>query len=82
MAAKQVSRSVHRDATMILTAYRHGLRVSELVDLRWGQVDFNHALLHVRRIKAGTPATDPIKGDELRSFAEPAKVVRVRGRRR
>src|SRR6478735_12842498 len=39
----------HRDATMILVAYRHGLRASELVDLRWDQVDFNQATLHVRR---------------------------------
>ncbi len=33
---------------MILVAYRHGLRVSELIDLRWGQVDFRTATLHVR----------------------------------
>jgi site-specific recombinase XerD len=39
----------HRDATMILVAYRHGFRVSELVDLRWDQVDFNHGTLAVRR---------------------------------
>ena len=58
----------HRDATMILVAYRHGLRVSELVDLRWEQVDFNHAVLHVRRSKKGTPATHPIIGDELRAL--------------
>ena len=33
----------HRDATMILVAYRHGLRASELTDLRWDQIDFNRA---------------------------------------
>src|SRR2546423_529094 len=38
----------HRDATMVLIAFRHGLRASELVDLRWDQVDLEHALLHVR----------------------------------
>jgi integrase len=58
----------HRDATMILVAYRHGLRVSELVDLRWDQIDFRHARLHVRRVKAGTPSTHPILGDELRAL--------------
>jgi integrase len=36
---------------MILVGYRHGLRVSELVDLRWDQVDFGTATLHVRRVK-------------------------------
>jgi len=58
----------HRDATMILVAYRHGLRASELVDLQWPQVDFGTATLHVRRVKRGTPATHPILGDELRAL--------------
>ena len=62
------NRHGHRDATMILVAYRHGLRVSELTDLRWEQIDFRKAVLHVRRIKAGTPATHPIPGDELRAL--------------
>jgi len=62
------NRNGHRDSTMILMAFRHGLRVSELVDLRWDQIDFNQATLHVRRVKAGTPATHPIRGDELRAL--------------
>jgi integrase len=53
---------------MVLVAYRHGLRVSELVDLRWEQVDFRTASLHVRRVKQGTPSTHPILGDELRAL--------------
>jgi integrase len=43
----------HRDSTMVLLAFRHGLRASELVDLRWEQVDLEHAILHVRRVKPG-----------------------------
>jgi integrase len=58
----------HRDATMILVAYRHGFRVSELVDLQWSQIDFNTGTLAVRRAKQGTPATHPIRGDELRAL--------------
>jgi integrase len=53
---------------MILVAYRHGLRVSELVDLRWEQVDFRTTSLHVRRVKQGSPSTHPIVGDELRAL--------------
>jgi integrase len=56
----------HRDPTMILVAYRHGLRASELTDLRWDQIDFATATLHVRRVKRGSPSTHPILGDELR----------------
>ena len=68
MKVATVNRHGHRDATMILVAYRHGLRVSELVDLRWDQVDFRTATLHVRRAKQGTPSTHPIVGDELRAL--------------
>jgi type 1 fimbriae regulatory protein FimB/type 1 fimbriae regulatory protein FimE len=68
MAAANGNRWGHRDATMILVGYRHGLRVSELVDLRWDQVDFSTATLHVRRVKQGTPSTHPILGDELRAL--------------
>ena len=64
--ATKDNRYGHRDATMILVAYRHGLRASELMDLRWDQIDFRTATLHVRRVKQGTPSTHPILGDELR----------------
>jgi len=66
--AAKGNRYGHRDATMILVAYRHGLRVSELVDLRWDQIDFDRATLAVRRVKRGTPSTHPNQGDELRAL--------------
>jgi type 1 fimbriae regulatory protein FimB/type 1 fimbriae regulatory protein FimE len=68
LTAANGNRWGRRDATMVLMAYRHGLRVSELVDLRWDQVDFGTATLHVRRVKQGIPSTHPILGDELRSL--------------
>lgn len=46
-AARKVGRHKHRDGTMILIAYRHGLRVSELIALRWSQVDLKQGVLHV-----------------------------------
>jgi type 1 fimbriae regulatory protein FimB/type 1 fimbriae regulatory protein FimE len=66
LKATKGNRWAHRDVTMILVAYRHGLRASELADLRWDQVDFATATLHVRRVKQGSPSTHPILGDELR----------------
>ncbi len=68
MEAAKSNRWGHRDATMLLVAYRHGLRASELVDLRWEQVEFRTATLHVRRVKQGTRSTHPIVGDELRAL--------------
>jgi site-specific recombinase XerD len=58
----------HRDSTMILVAYRHGLRASELVDLRWDQVHLNSANLDIRRRKNGSAATHPLTGLELRAL--------------
>jgi integrase len=62
--AARGNRHSHRDATMILIAFRHGLRPAELVDLRWDQIELDAARLHVRRVKRGTPATHPLGGLE------------------
>jgi integrase len=62
------NRQGHRDATMVLIAFRHGLRAAELIDLRWDQVDLDNALLHVRRLKNGSPASHPLTGRELRAL--------------
>jgi type 1 fimbriae regulatory protein FimB/type 1 fimbriae regulatory protein FimE len=51
---------------MILVAYRHGFRASEVCGLEWSQIDFTTATMHVRRVKNGKPSTHPIRGDELR----------------
>jgi type 1 fimbriae regulatory protein FimB/type 1 fimbriae regulatory protein FimE len=67
-AASRVGRYGHRDATLILLAYRHGLRVSELVALRWDQVDLEQGLLHVSRLKNGMPSTHPLRGPEIRAL--------------
>jgi len=55
-AARKSSRYGHRDATMILIGYRHGLRASELCDLEWSQVELATGRLHVRRAKNGSPS--------------------------
>jgi len=67
-AARSGSRYGHRDSTMILIAYRHGLRASELCDLQWSQVDFNNRTLRVRRRKQGSPGTHPLQDDETRAL--------------
>jgi type 1 fimbriae regulatory protein FimB/type 1 fimbriae regulatory protein FimE len=66
--AAKTNRYGHRDATMLLVAFRHGLRASELCGLEWSQVDFTGATLHVRRVKNGKAATHPIRGDEMRAL--------------
>jgi type 1 fimbriae regulatory protein FimB/type 1 fimbriae regulatory protein FimE len=67
-AAAGLGRHGARDALMIRTAYRHGLRVAELVALRRDQIDLEGGRLHVRRVKRGTPATHPLAGWEIRAL--------------
>ena len=67
-AAEKLGRHGHRDGTMILIAYRHALRVSELVSLKWDQVQFKEGLLHVRRLKNGIPSVHQLGGEEMRSL--------------
>ena len=68
IGAAKTNRYGHRDALMVLLAFRHGLRAAEVCDLRWEQVDFKTASLHVRRLKNGTPSTHPLTGRELRAL--------------
>jgi integrase len=67
-AARKSSRYGHRDATMILIGYRHGLRASELCNLQWSQVELTTGRLHVRRAKNGSPSVHPMQGDEIRAL--------------
>jgi len=71
--AKPLGRHRHRDATTIQLAYRHGLRVAELIALRWDQVDLRGGLLHVRRRKNGLPSAHPLYGVELRALRQLAR---------
>jgi integrase len=60
-AAKSTGRHGFRDSVLILIAYRHGFRASELVSLRWDQIDLSLGLLHVSRVKNGTPSVHPLR---------------------
>jgi type 1 fimbriae regulatory protein FimB/type 1 fimbriae regulatory protein FimE len=70
MAAARENRHGHRDATMILIAYRHGLRATEVASLQWDQIDFKAASIYVRRAKNGISGNHPLRGDELRALRQ------------
>jgi type 1 fimbriae regulatory protein FimE len=67
-AAKDVGRHGARDALLILMTYRHALRVSEVIDLKWDQADLDQAKLHVNRLKNGEPSVHYLEGDEIRAL--------------
>jgi integrase len=66
--AAKVNRHGHRDATMILVAYRHGLRASEVCDLQWDDIDFGASAIHVARKKNCVSTTQQLNGQELRAL--------------
>jgi type 1 fimbriae regulatory protein FimB/type 1 fimbriae regulatory protein FimE len=68
--AAKAGRHGQRDATLILIMARHGLRVTEAIDLQWDQIDFAKGHLHVQRLKRGIDSVHPIQGDELRALRE------------
>jgi type 1 fimbriae regulatory protein FimE len=67
-AARKRGRNGARDGAAILIAYRHGLRASELCQLRWSEVDLKHGRLHVNRAKGGIESVHPLRGPEFRAL--------------
>lgn len=67
-AARDAGRHGHRDGTLILLTYRHGLRVSEAIALQWNAIDLAQGRLHVRRLKRGVPSVHPLRGPEVRAL--------------
>lgn len=67
-AAGKTGRHGHRDTTLLLLMYRHGLRVSELVALRWDSIELQQGLMHVSRLKNGVDSSHPLHGPELRAL--------------
>ena len=57
-----------RDKAMILIGYRHGLRVSELVNLRWRRIDLDAGRIQVERLKDSESGVHPLSGREIRAL--------------
>jgi type 1 fimbriae regulatory protein FimE len=69
-AAARSGRYGQRDKTLVMLTYRHGLRVSEVVSLKWDQIDLQAGLMAVTRAKNGVASTHPLRGPELRELRE------------
>lgn len=69
-AAHYVGRYGQRDATLILLAYRHGFRVSELINLKWSHIDFDTGTVLVSRFKNGRETVHPLTKREMQSLQE------------
>ncbi len=64
-AAVNTGRHGHRNYTLILLCYRHGLRVGEVTELRWRMVDLKKKVLRVKRLTNGINSVHPLRKEEL-----------------
>jgi integrase len=53
---------------MMLLAYRHGLRVRELINMRMVDVDLDTGRLFVRRLIGSLSTSQPLEGYEIRAL--------------
>jgi integrase len=56
-----------RDALMISLTYHHGLRVSEMIGMRWNAVDWKRGDIAVNRLKGSKSNRQPLDGKDLRA---------------
>jgi len=68
LKAARKGKHPERDYCLALMTYRHGLRVSEVIDIRLNEVDLDVSRLYVRRLKQSLSTHQPIEGDELRAL--------------
>ena len=68
LAAAKGGRYPKRDRALVLVMFRHGLRVSEFINLRLPDLDLKNARLYVTRLKNGLSTHQPVAGDELRAI--------------
>lgn len=68
LASARKGRFGVRDHALLLVMYRHGMRVSELIGLKWKHIDLDAGRIWVSRKKAGLSTTQPLQGDEVRAL--------------
>ncbi|WP_405246534.1 tyrosine-type recombinase/integrase [Cellulophaga sp. Asnod2-G02] len=68
LKASKKTRYPKRNYILLLMIYRHGLRVSEAVNLKLSDVNLKESRVWINRLKNGLSVEHPISGDELRAI--------------
>lgn len=63
---RKKSRNPDRDECLVWMMFQHGLRVSEIVNITWDQINFKTGMLHVNRLKGSIDGVHPITGKVMR----------------
>ena len=62
------NRHGHRDYMVALVTFLHGLRVSELIDLRWDDIDWRKGTMQIRRLKGSIDGVHYLEPDEAKGL--------------
>jgi len=62
--AKKLSRKPERDICLIWMMYRHGLRVSEAINLKWKNINFEENRIYIVRAKGSTSGYHPLSQED------------------
>jgi type 1 fimbriae regulatory protein FimB len=79
-ASKTASRNPVRDYAILLLMYRHGLRVSELCQLKLSDVNLEIGELYVNRLKGSDAGPHPMyngEGDAIRAWLGERELMKV-----
>ena len=75
-AAKESKLNGCRNHALLLMMYRHGLRVSEAIALKWASIDFECATVWIKRSKGSLSGVHPLAGTELRVLRNLKKLTK------
>lgn len=68
LAAVPAGATCERDRCLILLGFRHGMRISELLDLRIHDLDVSGGRVSIRRLKNGFSTIHPLMPDECQAI--------------
>ena len=68
LKAAKANRQGHRDHTLILMMWRHGLRCGEAAAIEWPDIDLDDGRIYIRRLKGSRSGEHPLNGDEIRAL--------------
>jgi integrase len=77
-AAAKTGRYGHRDSTMLLVAYTHGLRATELSRLRWDHINLKDRSIYIKRLKGSVSGTHPLRKREMTALKKLCPIATAR----
>ena len=73
----EIASESRRNLAMVLLAYRHGMRASEVCDLRLSDLDLKNSQITIRRLKGSLTTSQPLTDDPGEPLLSSRRVLRA-----